>query len=166
MKLPEYKVMNVNEVKPNTYNPNEMSLSMVDFLANEIKKVGFLQPVLINKDNTIIDGEHRWLAAKQAGLTEIPVFQIKTHLSDAKLSTVNMNQIKGSTNPILLAELIVDLGEEFTKEEIADSLKMSTLEVESYAELLKMPNLDDLEEITEFKKETITCPHCGKEFEL
>ena len=57
---------------PNTYNPNEMTKRQQTTLAKEIKTKGFLQPILVNKQHIIIDGEHRWRAAQEAKLEEIP----------------------------------------------------------------------------------------------
>jgi len=57
----EYKKLKIDELKPNEYNPNEMTEATLNHLVAEMKRVGFLQPVLVNKKRIIIDGEHRWL---------------------------------------------------------------------------------------------------------
>ena len=57
-------------------------------LSNSIKERGILQPIIVresleNKEKyEIIAGERRWLAAKKAGLNEVPV--VITHVDDLK----------------------------------------------------------------------------------
>jgi ParB-like chromosome segregation protein Spo0J len=41
-------------------------------LLADIGRVGVTEPVQILDDGTIVDGRHRWLAAKEAGLREVP----------------------------------------------------------------------------------------------
>jgi N6-adenosine-specific RNA methylase IME4 len=43
-------------------------------LADSIEDVGLLQPVVINENNELVDGQRRIEAAKKAGWTEIPVY--------------------------------------------------------------------------------------------
>jgi len=61
--------VDINLINPNEYNPNVMNKEKYETLVRNIKKEGeMLQPILINTENTIIDGEHRWRASKEAGL--------------------------------------------------------------------------------------------------
>lgn len=66
------KIMPIDKLKPYPNNPrkNEHAIGPV---ANSIKEFGFKQPIVIDKDNTIIAGHTRLLAAKELGLTEVPV---------------------------------------------------------------------------------------------
>ena len=49
-------------------------------LAEIIRQVGFQAPMLLDDESTIIAGHGRWLAAKQLGLTQVPVIRV-SHLS-------------------------------------------------------------------------------------
>lgn len=66
------KIMDINELKPYPNNPrkNEHAIEPV---ANSIREFGFKQPIVVDKNNTIIAGHTRLLAAKELGLTEVPV---------------------------------------------------------------------------------------------
>ena len=79
----------ISEIVPNKYQPrknfDEESLSD---LTNSIKERGVIQPIIVRKSNSdsmnyeIIAGERRWLAARKAGLHDIPV--VVTDADDLK----------------------------------------------------------------------------------
>jgi len=53
---------------------SEFNLSKVDSLIREYDKIKD-KTILVSKDNRVIDGHHRWLAAKKLGV-DIPVIKI------------------------------------------------------------------------------------------
>ena len=161
----EYKKLPVDELKPNNYNPNEMTDKIMSHLVAEIKRVGFLQPILVNKKGIIIDGEHRWLAAKETKLKEVPVIEIDMDEQESKVTTVNMNSIKGELNPLKFAELLKDLKLEYNLDDLSSLFNLSMAELESYEILLDLPS-DIRMDTSEKKVKTATCPECGHDFEL
>ena len=52
----------VDEVKPNNYNPNFMPNKIFESLKDDIQQNKFYGSIIINKKGIIIDGEHRYLA--------------------------------------------------------------------------------------------------------
>ena len=72
--------INFNQEKFDEENLNE--------LTNSIKERGVIQPIIVRKSSSdaskfeIIAGERRWLAARKAGLHEIPV--VVTEADDLK----------------------------------------------------------------------------------
>ena len=50
----------VGSIKPNAYNPNRQSEQEHEMLLRSIQDNGFTQPVIVNTEGVIIDGEHRW----------------------------------------------------------------------------------------------------------
>ena len=163
----EYTKKEISSLKANPWNPNEMGEKTQAFLVREIKRMGFLQPILINKDGMIIDGEHRWRAAKDAGLKEIPVVQIDVDDNQARILTMNMNQIKGDNNPVKVAELIKELQTDFDDTTITNYLNFTKNEIESYNLILSLPEVNDADLIpkTETSKEVI-CPSCKFKFTI
>jgi hypothetical protein len=63
----------LTELKPNPKNPKKHPQAQVEALAASYKEFGVTGLILIDEENTIIAGEGRWLAAKHAGITEVPV---------------------------------------------------------------------------------------------
>ena len=48
----------------------------IDTLADNISNLGLLQPIVINENNELIDGQRRMLAYQKLGKTEIPYFKV------------------------------------------------------------------------------------------
>lgn len=66
------KMASVKDLTPYPNNPRKNEAA-IEPVANSIREFGFKQPIVIDKDNTIIAGHTRLLAAKELGLTEVPV---------------------------------------------------------------------------------------------
>lgn len=62
----------INKIKPDLNQPRK-TFKEVEGLARTIKTEGMLQPILIDQNYQIIDGERRYRAAKLIGMKEIPV---------------------------------------------------------------------------------------------
>jgi len=60
-------------LKPYFRNAKKHSRAQVTSLANAIRRVGFDQPIVVDKDMVIIKGHGRQLAAIDCGLTLVPV---------------------------------------------------------------------------------------------
>ena len=81
--------LSLADIVPNKYQPRKnFEEENLEDLANSIKERGVIQPIIVRnsiKDSTkyeIIAGERRWLAARKAGLHEIPV--VVTEADDLK----------------------------------------------------------------------------------
>ena len=63
----------IDKVKPDPNNPRkEFDEEKLTALAEGIKIHGVINPIEIDENNIILDGERRWRASKMAGLTKIP----------------------------------------------------------------------------------------------
>ena len=81
--------LNLSEIVPNKYQPRKnFDEDNLEDLSNSIKERGVIQPIIVRKSNDndtkyeIIAGERRWLAARKAGLHDIPV--VVTEADDLK----------------------------------------------------------------------------------
>ena len=63
--------LKIGDVKPYENNPR-VNDGAVDSLAEIIQKLGFRNPILVNKDHVIIEGHTRWEACKKLGMESIP----------------------------------------------------------------------------------------------
>ena len=61
----------ISELIPYVNNPRNNE-NAVDAVASSIKHYGFKVPIIIDKDNEIVTGHTRLLAAKKLGLEEVP----------------------------------------------------------------------------------------------
>ena len=66
----------LKDLKPYKNNAKKHSGKQIEMLTNSIKQFGFKSVVLIDRNNTVVAGHGRCLAAKKAGLKEIPCVYI------------------------------------------------------------------------------------------
>jgi len=67
----EIKNINIDELKPYKNNPRK-NAGAVDYVANSIKAFGFKVPIIIDKNNEIVAGHTRYLAAKKLEMQSVP----------------------------------------------------------------------------------------------
>lgn len=73
----------IHELKPHDKNPRTHSKRQVEQIAKSIKRFGFVNPVLLDRDGNILAGHGRIEAAKSLGLTAVPTLDIGS-MSDAE----------------------------------------------------------------------------------
>lgn len=66
------KYKQIKELKPYKKNAKKHDKKQVEQIASSIKEFGFTQPVIIDKNNSVVAGHGRILGAKKAGLKEVP----------------------------------------------------------------------------------------------
>ena len=79
---------NIAVIKPYENNPRHNE-SAIDAVASSIKEFGWKQPLVIDKDNVIVVGHTRWLAAKKLGLNEVPCL-IASDLTDEQIAAYRL----------------------------------------------------------------------------
>ena len=77
------ELKSIDSLIPYAKNARIHNDSQIAQIAGSIKEFGFNNPVLIDKDNGIIAGHGRVLAARKLGLTEVPTIQLD-HLSETQ----------------------------------------------------------------------------------
>ena len=95
---------------PNSYNPNRQSEADFELLLRSIREDGFTQPIVaLREGNVIVDGEHRWRAARKLGMAEVPVVLVDMTLEQMRIATLRHNRARGSEDIELSTELLRDL---------------------------------------------------------
>ena len=151
--------MALTDITPYENNPRNNE-EAVEKVANSIKEFGFNQPIVVDKDNVIIVGHTRYLAAQELGLTEAPVI-VAGNLSDEQARAYRLADNKtGELAGWDFEKLALEL------EQIED-INMSDF---GFVEGSNLDiNDDDFlsdNQIKEKEPKKVTCPHCGQEFEL
>lgn len=62
----------VGSLKPYKKNAKKHPAEQIEHIANSIREFGFRQPLVIDKDNVLVIGHGRLLAAKKLGLDTVP----------------------------------------------------------------------------------------------
>lgn len=86
--------MKVEDLIPYINNPRNNE-NAVDKVASSIKEFGFKNPIVIDKNNVIINGHTRLLASKKLGLKEVPVI-VADDLSEAQVKAFRIADNKTS----------------------------------------------------------------------
>lgn len=134
-------MVSVDDVLPNEWNPNEMDTGMFNRLVEDMKNVhlGYLQPVLLvphperEGKFMIVDGEHRFEAARLSDYEKIPAVvvedgELAKNVDLQKFQTIRMNRLRGRLNTRKLKEMVLDLSKRHTIDEIAESFAMDDSE--------------------------------------
>jgi len=140
----------ISEVLPNPEQPRtEIHEDQISELADSIKKVGVLQPILVRAHGAgyqIIAGERRWRAAQAAGLERVPVRVMAISDTEALALALIENLQRSDLNPIEEARgyrrLIAEYG--MTQAELADRVSKSRSAVTNTLRLLDLP--EDIQE--------------------
>ena len=94
---PDYEGrVSVDDLSTDGENPNSMSDEQFGLLVDRMRKEGWLGgPILTDTDGLIADGEHRWRAAQELGLDEVPVRQYEIDDAERRLYRQEMNKNQG-----------------------------------------------------------------------
>ncbi|MDD5486375.1 MAG: ParB N-terminal domain-containing protein [Dehalococcoidales bacterium] len=138
IKLPclDVKVVDINQVQANNYNPNAVADNNMKLLEESIVSNGFCFAVVTIYDPdlekyVIIDGFHRylifrdWLEAKQ-----LPIIVLDHDISQRMAATVQFNRARGVHQVELMSDLVRALVEQGVDDaDIAHRLGMEIEEV-------------------------------------
>lgn len=109
----------IDWLEPNPWNTNALNDRTQRALHESIQEFGFIDPVVVRRlpDDEhpryqIIDGEHRWKAAKDEGYTECPVFVIDVDDMQAQRLTIILNETRGDSPEQDLANALAALAEQ------------------------------------------------------
>jgi len=152
------EILNIplNQIKEYKKNPKSHPKEQIIKIANSIREFGFNVPVLLDKDNILIAGHGRYLAAKELNLKEIPTI---------KIENLNPEQIKAyriADNRLTESDWEYD----FLVQEIT-ALKESNYNLDLLG--FNNPEIDSILNLKEYKEKeynenietTNKCPKCG-----
>lgn len=108
----EFRKLPIDQLVPASYNPRKKLKpgdSEFEKIKNSITEFGYVDPVIVNQDLTVIGGHQRISVLKTLGYTEIDCVVIDIDKTKEKALNVALNKISGEWNKELLAELIKDL---------------------------------------------------------
>ena len=141
--------LSLSDIIPNKFQPRKIfDEENLDDLTKSIKERGVIQPIIVrnsNLDNSkyeIIAGERRWLAAKKAGLHDIPV--VVTEADDLKSLefAIVENVQRHDLNPLEEAQGYKRLIDEFNydQEKVSKFIGKSRSYITNSLRLLSLPS--------------------------
>ena len=141
--------LSLSDIVPNKFQPRRIfqEESLQD-LTNSIKERGVIQPIIVRKANSdpskyeIIAGERRWLAARKAGLHDIPV--VITEVDDLKSLefAIVENVQRHDLNPLEEAQGYKRLIDEFSydQDKVSKFIGKSRSYITNSLRLLNLPS--------------------------
>ena len=140
--------LSLSDIVPNKYQPRKnFEEENLEDLSNSIKERGVIQPIIVRHSNNepskyeIIAGERRWLAARKAGLHDIPV--VVTDVDDLKSLefAIVENVQRHDLNPLEEAQGYKRLIDEFSydQEKVSKFIGKSRSYITNSLRLLNLP---------------------------
>ena len=161
------KIVSIDQVEPNDYNYNKMSEDQMNQELASLEEFGVVRSIVTYQKEKggkyiIIDGEHRFKILKEAGVARCPIRNLGVvPESDAKLLSVTLNEVRGQTDYIKMADLFSSI-KDYSLEDMAAILPYGADELGSIIDSADFDwdeygFGDDYEEtkVTDFA--TITC---------
>ncbi|HIL26840.1 MAG TPA: DUF4338 domain-containing protein [Nitrospinaceae bacterium] len=90
--------LSTNEIKPNPINDQIYSVTEIDDLELSLKTHGQLEPIVVNKKNTLISGHRRFYAIKRLGWSECDVRVLEPKNDIISLIEFNRHRVKSVTD--------------------------------------------------------------------
>lgn len=108
----EFQKLRIKDLIPATYNPRKKLKSgdkEYEKIKNSITEFGYVEPIIVNKDLTIIGGHQRATVLSDLGYDEVECIIVDVDKTKEKALNIALNKITGEWNKELLADLIKDL---------------------------------------------------------
>ena len=159
----------INELKISDYNPRKDLIEKDPEyikIKNSINEFGYISPIIVNSDMTVISGHQRLKVLKDLGYTEIECIIVTFDKNKEKMLSVALNKISGEWDYPKLESLFNELA--------ADNVDLSIMgfDEKEINKLIKETEetINDNEEINleEFNDENFQCkcPKCGFVFDI
>ncbi len=94
---PQISIVSIDQIKPYKQNPKLHPDTQIGQIARSIEQFEFINPLVVDKNNEIIAGHGRFLAALKLGLKGVPVIQV-SHLSEDEIRAYRLADNKIADN--------------------------------------------------------------------
>ena len=125
------------ELNANDYNPNVVFNQELRLLEHSIVSQGWVAPIIINTNNIIIDGFHRYMVSSKSSKIhkahgkKVPCVRLEISDADAMCMTIRMNRARGEHIALRMADIVRTLIDvhKLTYEEISEKIGATKEEV-------------------------------------
>lgn len=163
------QIIKTKELKMAEYNPRkELTEKDQEYqkIKNSINEFGYISPIIVNADMTVVSGHQRLKVLKDMGNTEIECIVVDFDKQKEKMLNVALNKISGEWDYQKLETLFNELAKDsldlsitgFDEKEINKIIKDTEETMTENAEV-------DLSEYSD-EKFQCQCPKCGFMFDV
>lgn len=122
-------VVKMDDIVVNEYNPNEMDEELYNELVIDIRRNGLINPLTVAPADDgkyiLIDGEHRYRAARDAGIEEVPCLLFDFDDDEQKVHNIRWNVLHGQINPVKFTALFDSLVERYGKTKLRSKMGLT-----------------------------------------
>lgn len=147
----DIKYINVKEIKPYEKNAKKHPAEQVEHIANSIREFGFQQPLVIDKNNVLVIGHGRLLAAKKLGMESVPCVCAED-LTDEQIKALRLADNKTNESEWDIGFLNTDLDDILSldmsdfgfsiKDDENDQAEIKTVELKPYEKAHYLISID------------------------
>lgn len=155
------KEIKIDDLLPSEYNPRkELTPEDEEYknIKKSIEKFGYVEPIIVNVDNTVIGGHQRLNVLKELNYEKISCVVVDVNKNEEKALNIALNKIDGIWDD----DKLIEIFENLNNTELIDFTGFSKKEIDNY---LKETDIDsfftgeDVEK-KEDKKNEKQCPEC------
>ncbi|MDD4564233.1 MAG: site-specific DNA-methyltransferase [Eubacteriales bacterium] len=111
----EFRKIQISDLRHASYNPRiDLKPGDPEFekIKSSISEFGYVEPIIVNSDMTIVGGHQRAKVLKELGFDEIDCVVVEIDKTKEKALNIALNKISGDWDFPALAKLLEDLKEE------------------------------------------------------
>lgn len=170
--VPSHKIRQVPVSKLTMLNRNPQYLTpkQMESLKESIRRDGFVVPILVRpidggKRYEVVSGNHRFLAARELGLKQIPAIVAELDERQAKRLAINLNTVHGEPTAALMAPYLAELDDALLREihlekSLLDDIKKFDTELKDRIASLQAP-AEIARQPQQNEQKKCVCPKCG-----
>ncbi len=150
--IPDIEIVDINLLKTDDKNPNILSPQQMEALKKNIRRYGFIVPIITNKEYIIADGEHRLICAKELNYTRVPIIRLNVDEVDRRMLRQILNKLKGTHDYYLDVDEYKYILENDDDKIFAELLAQPTDEINKFVlseEFQRIPNVPIQGEVIE-----------------
>lgn len=150
----------LEDIKPYEKNAKLHPEEQIQQIKNSILEFGFKDPIAIWKDNVIIEGHGRYLAAQELEYKEVPIIRLDG-LSDEQRKAYMLAHNKLTMNSGFDFDILAEELDSITDIDMTDfGFDIELDDIEPYSD----ESPDDFKEYGESIETKHKCPRCGYEW--
>ena len=141
------ELIKINKLKPAEYNPRQITTKQYNDLKESIRKFDLVDPIIVNKDMTVIGGHQRLKVCKDLNYKDVDCVILDLSKEQERELNIRLNKSGGEWDMDILAN-------EFEIEELKD-WGFKEIELGLNIDKIEEPNLDELTDDLKNKPPTI-----------
>ena len=137
MKIEQIKA---SKLKPATYNPRQINSKQYKDLKTSIEKFGLVDPIIVNKDLTVIGGHQRLKICKELFFKDVDCHILNLNKEQEKELNIRLNKSGGEFNMDILAnEFNIDELVDWGFKHIELGLNIDKIDDNPYTDKIQIP---------------------------